>query len=238
MKYLRKILLSASLFGAVCAYAGEYSALKIGIGGVYILQQPSDEKDITNTSAYLALRSRYSFLQERILLQLEVETNIGKTKRERNKSNSLRMENFLLGAGVNLLTPNTPLYLSVMYGMDNFEYWASNSWVDNGLMFVGADLQGFIKSNHLTFEYNVGYHYVLTGYYEQNQNNYVRVDTDSSSYAIKGGIGFVYDITQHIGLFMNLRAKYYNIAASKFNAIFTRPTTKHFLGGVEVGIKF
>ena len=102
-------------------------------------------------------------------------------------------------------------------------------------MLVGADLQGFIKRNRLTFEYNVGYHYMLSGYYKQQNDD---IDVDGSSYAIKGGVGFVYDITEEIGFFMNLRAKYYNLATSKFNATFTRPATKHFLGGVEVGIKF
>lgn len=239
IKKLAKILLSLSLFGAAGVYAGEYSALKIGIGGVYSLKQPSGEKDITNTSAYLALRGRSSLLQERFLLQFDSESNFGKDKRDKSKSNSFRMDNVLLGAGVNLLTPNAPLYLSIMGSLDGFEYSASNTWIDNELLLVGADLQGFIKRNRLTFEYNVGYHYVLSGYYEQNQNNNdVRVDTDSSSYAIKGGVGFVYDITEEIGVFMNLRARYYNIAASKFDATFTRPATKHFLGGVEVGIKF
>ena len=235
MKHFRKIFLGCSLFGAVCAYAGEYSASKIGIGGVYSLQQPSGEKDITNTGGYVALRGRSSLLQERFLLQFDVETNFGKDKRDRSKSNSFRMSNVLLGAGVNLLTPNAPLYLSVIGSLDNFEYSASNNWIDSRLMLVGADLQGFIKRNRLTFEYNVGYHYMLSGYYKQQNDD---IDVDGSSYAIKGGVGFVYDITEEIGFFINLRAKYYNLATSKFNATFTRPATKHFLGGVEVGIKF
>ena len=78
MKYLRKILLSASLFGAMCVYAEDYSVARIGLGGVYSLQQPSGEKDITNAGGYLALWSRGTLANERFLVQA---ARIGKATR-------------------------------------------------------------------------------------------------------------------------------------------------------------
>lgn len=58
MKYLRKILLSASLFGAVCAYAdiSDFNHFRLGLGGMYGLYQINNQDDVTkNAAGYIIL---------------------------------------------------------------------------------------------------------------------------------------------------------------------------------------
>ncbi|MCX2717678.1 hypothetical protein OQH61_08015, partial [Helicobacter sp. MIT 21-1697] len=139
MKYLRKIFLSFSLFGAVCAFADDYHIARIGLGGIYTLQQPSGEKDITNTGGYLALWGMDTYANERILLQAGGEIALGKAKRDSVQNDTFFAGDVRVSAGVNLLTPNTPLYLSVGYAWDSFNsgilgvQLAGNedSWVKN-----------------------------------------------------------------------------------------------------------
>ncbi|MCX2717965.1 hypothetical protein OQH61_09490, partial [Helicobacter sp. MIT 21-1697] len=103
------------------------------------------------------------------------------------------------------------------------------------LHLVGVDLQGIIKGNGANFTYNVGYYYAFHGYYYLDNT---RSSIDDYTYAIKGAIGFSSDFTKKIGYFVNLRAKYYDIPASKMNSTFARPATKHFMSGIEAGIQF
>ncbi|MCX2717609.1 hypothetical protein OQH61_07670, partial [Helicobacter sp. MIT 21-1697] len=131
MKYLRKIFLSFSLFGAVCAFADDYHIARIGLGGIYSLQQPSGEKDITNTGGYLALWGMDTYANERILLQFGLDIGLGKTKRDGAKNDTFVMDDLRISAGVNLLTQNIPLYLSVGYAWDSF---------NSGSGIVGAQL--------------------------------------------------------------------------------------------------
>lgn len=246
MKYLRKILLSASLFGAMCVYAEDYSVARIGLGGVYSLQQPSGEKDITNAGGYLALWSRGTLANERFLVQSGGEIGFGKAKRDGVQNDIFFMGDIRISAGVNILTQNAPLYLSIGYAWDNFhsnlfgnqltgKNNTGNSWVDNTLHLVGLDLSGVIKGQGANLEYDIGYYYAFHGYYYLDKT---RSGIDDYTYAIKARVGFSSDYSKKIGFFANVRAKYYDIPTSKMNTTFARPATKHFLGGVEAGIQF
>lgn len=246
MKYLRKIFLGCSLFGAVCAYADGYNIVRIGLGGIYTLQQPSGEKDITNTGGYLAVATRGTDNNERFLLRSEWEIGFGKAKRDGVQNDGFSMGDIRVSAGVNLFTPSTPLYLSIGYAWDNFNSNLlgnqltgkdnkGNSWVDNTLHLVGLDLSGVIKGKGANLEYDIGYYYAFHGYYYLDET---RSGIDDYTYAVKARVGIASDYSKKIGFFANLRAKYYDIPTSKMNTTFSRPATKHFIAGVEAGIQF
>ncbi len=66
MKYLRKILLSASLFGAMCVYAdtSDLNHLRIGLGGMYGLYQIDNQDDVTKNAAGYITLYRKKFLYQ------------------------------------------------------------------------------------------------------------------------------------------------------------------------------
>lgn len=245
MKMVFKYALIA-FFAISAGYAEDYSVARIGLGGVYTLQQPSGEKDITNTGGYLALWSRGTLANERFLVQSGGEIGFGKAKRDGVQNDMFYMGDVRISAGVNLFTPSTPLYLSIGYAWDNFDSKLlgnqltgkdnkGNSWVNNTLHLVGLDLSGVIKGKSANLEYDIGYYYAFHGYYYLDET---RSGIDDYTYAVKARVGIASDYSKKIGFFANLRAKYYDIPTSKMNTTFSRPATKHFIAGVEAGIQF
>lgn len=241
MKYLRKILLSASLFGAVCAYAdtSDLNQLRIGLGGMYGMYQENNNDDIIkNIGGYIALVGRNAYVNNRIFAEAGFELlGFGASKAKGGKNELSYWYDGNIKLGFNPFSQANPLFINAVYSFNRQGIDAVAKDFETGLHSAGLDLHGFLKgSGKTTYEYNVGYYYVFHGYHYLGET---RSGINDYSYAIKGHIGFASEITPKVGYFMNLKAKYYYLAASDFNTpAFNRPLTKHLVTAVELGLQF
>lgn len=241
MKYLRKIFLGCSLFGAVCAYADtlDLDHLRIGLGGMYGLYQINNQDDATkNAAGYITVIGRGSSTNNRIFTEVGGEIlGVGLSKAKGKESEGFVWYDAHIKLGVNLASQTNPLFFNVAYSYNRQYIEAVAKDFETGLHTAGLDLHGFIQGGaKTTYEYNVGYHYVFHGYHYLDKT---RSGINDYSYVIKGHIGFTQDITPKVGYFMNLKAKYFHLAASHNNTgTFSRPLTKHLVGAVEIGLQF
>ena len=58
------------------------------------------------------------------------------------------------------------------------------------------------------------------------------------SQVFKAQVGFAYKINPKISYFMNLKAKYYDIAKSHLNSTFAYPKAQNLVGMLELGLQF
>lgn len=241
MKYLHKILLGFSLFGAVFASADSENMdyLRLGVGGLYGLYKvDKQDKDINNIAGYLTLVGRDTFADRRVFAEVGGELfGLGMSKVKGGSKEGFYWYDADIRLGVNIASQANPLFLNVMYSFNRQYVGAVNEDFETGLHSAGLGLQGFLKgSGKTTYEYSAGYYYIFHGYHYLDKT---RSGINDYSYIVKAHIGFSYEITPKIGYFMNLKAKYYNLAQSNFNTpTFNRPKTQHLIGGVELGLQF
>nr|QGT50236.1 hypothetical protein Helico6505_0680 [uncultured Helicobacter sp.] len=146
--------------------------------------------------------------------------------------------------GYNLATQNYPLYLKLEYAYGTFaeEIQDNATALRTSLHQIGGVLHGFIHTQgKMTYEYALGYYYVFYGYhyfYPNNQDSGIRSRINDYTYALKAHIGFTYNFTERFGVFMNLKARYYDIAKSHRNATFDYPKAQNLVGMLELGLQF
>ncbi|TLE01056.1 hypothetical protein [Helicobacter japonicus] len=240
MKYLRKIFLGCSLFGAVCAYASEATdSLKVGLGGMYGLYQIDNQDDVTkNALGYITLDGRETFANKRFFALAGGELiGIGATKAKGGKNEGAYWYDYGIKLGINIASQANPIFVNVAYTYHSSRLDSVAKYFRTGLHTAGLDLHGFInRGGKTTYEYNVGYHYVFHGYHYLDET---RSGINDYSYVIRGSVGFAYELSPRIAYFMNLKAKYFDIAASHNNTgTFFHPATKHLVGQVELGLQF
>ncbi len=104
---------------------------------------------------------------------------------------------------------------------------------------IGGILHGFVNTQQITYEYALGYYYVPHAYhYNRTQDSEIRLGVDGYTYALKAQVGFAYKISPKISYFMNLKAKYYDLAKSHLNSTFTYPKAQNLVGMLELGLQF
>ncbi|WP_300451322.1 hypothetical protein [uncultured Helicobacter sp.] len=237
MKRLFRYICFAFLLSST-SYAQSRDDYRISIGGVYGLYQANGEKDATDIGASLAFN--YRSIYNRVFYSTAVEWSGGSFTRKDEKASAFWLGNYHIKLGFNPFSQANLLFVNVGYSWDyEFTGYVADPKkpLETGLHMVGLDLQGFIKANEkLTYEYNVGYHYVFHGYHYLEET---RSGINDYSYAIKGYVGYTYQLSPKVAYFLNLKAKYYDLATSKFNTPdFNRPKTKHLISMVELGLQF
>ncbi len=206
---------------------------------MYGLYQIDNQDDVTkNAAGYITFIGRNSYINNRIFGEAGGEIlGVGLSKAKGQESEPFIWYDAHIKFGVNIASQTNPLFLNVAYSFNHQWNDAIGKDFRTGLHMAGLDLHGFIQSGaKTTYEYNVGYYYVFHGYHYLGET---RSGINDYSYVIKGHIGFTQDITPKVGYFMNLKAKYFHLAASNFNTpTFNRPLTKHLVGAVEIGLQF
>lgn len=244
---MRKIFITGmflSVFGSM-VYADSSSDIRIGFGGLYSTHQSGvGGKEFNATGGYLTLIGRDFSKDGRFFGDGGGELAFARSVEKGSSSGNLYFFGEAhLKYGVNLSSNNRPLYLNLGYSWDSIlTDFASTPesqkavGLRTNLHLVGIDLQGFIhRGERLTLEYNVGYWYPFYGAY-YGDGVYSRIKDYSQVF--KAQVGFAYKISPKISYFMNLKAKYYDLAKSHLNSTFTYPKAQNLVGMLELGLQF
>ncbi len=253
MIMLKKIVVFLSLFGCLFqAYADQNNisrnstnqdTTRIGVGGLYGMNKTSDATT-TDTGGYLTLLAR-NILNQRVLFEVGLDIGLGPSTVSGTYLSKPKawVDTFSHAKiGLNLVPrAHNPLFINLGYSFDQHitgAYWTNN--VDQSFRsaghYIGLELQRFINADQrLHFEYAIGYWYMFHGYHYLES---ARSNIDDFSYAIKGQVGFGYNISSRLEFFMNAKVRYYNIAASHQNSTWSYKATDNLIGMVELGIGF
>ncbi|TLD80397.1 hypothetical protein LS68_006455 [Helicobacter sp. MIT 05-5293] len=218
------------------------SWVRVGIGGMYANYQT--QNDIGNYGGYLNLEVKGVTPNARFQFVGISRTGLAKSNAS-NKSLTLMGRDFDKNTsvfvelrpkvGVNLLTPHRPLYLNIAYTFDGTR---SHMDLDDGIRTyihqVGLDLDGIVRqSEKFRIEYGVGYDYVVGGSYD---NSYTTLKLNGG-YALRGSLGFAYDITQNVHCYMKANLKYQSLN-DVANNIAYYPQSRSYTAGLELGFGF
>lgn len=230
---MKKILISTIFLLVTSSFGADW---RIGLGGVYGLYQPNNEKDITQPGGYLTFNVRD--FTDRLFFSTGFDFAVGKSKRENDKREPFAIGNYHLKAGLNIVPQSvqTKIFVNLVYSWDvDFEANVAKKF-QSGLHLGGADIYVFTKGNKTTYEYGLGYHYVFHGYHYLDK---IRSSINDYSYAVKVSFGYTHEITPKLAYFINAKANYYALAASNFNTpTFNRPKTEHTVAKLEIGLQF
>lgn len=227
------------------AYAKSRSDVRLGIGGMQgTHKNDSAGRELSATGGYLTLIGR-DFYQDGKFYG-EGGGDIGFAKSKEKGSSSGRLYYFgetHLKYGVNLTANTAPLYLNIGYSWDQIATdfndtpkGQSAMGLRTNLHLVGVDLQGFMyRSERLAFEYNVGYWYP---FYAAYYGNGVFSRVKDYSQVFKAQVGFTYALSENVSYFMNLKAKYYDIARTSAGYSFTYPKAQNLIAMLELGLQF
>ncbi|RDU59328.1 hypothetical protein [Helicobacter marmotae] len=231
---MKKYLILISLFCSLLYAYETRSDLRVGVGGVYGLYKSDGEKDMKNTGGYLTLVGRDFSFNDRLFAQGGADFALGKAKRD-GRSDDFSLFNWHVKIGFNPISQSNPLFINLVYAYDSFSTDLVAKDFALSTHSVGLDLQGFIRTQGKAhYEYNIGYYYTSGAYIVEN----AYANTKGYSYAIKGSLGFNYELSEKLAYFVNARVQYFNLAASKANDTLSYPKTSHLLGMLEFGIEF
>ncbi len=221
-------------------YANDLQLFRVGIGGFYgDYASGIDGNSFKNTGGYVNIMARGFTQSQNFIVEGGGDIGIGKNSNQTNDSGNMSMYEGFFNVGYNIATQEYPLYLKLEYAYGRIQEKMSNSSLLTDLHQIGGILHGFVNTQQITYEYALGYYYVPHAYhYNRNQDSEVRLGVDGYTYAIKAQVGFAYKINPKISYFMNLKAKYYDIAKSHLNSTFAYPKAQNLVGMLELGLQF
>ncbi|TLD80399.1 hypothetical protein LS68_006465 [Helicobacter sp. MIT 05-5293] len=218
---------------------------RIGVGGIYAAYQAED--DIRNYGGYLNLEYRGATPKGRFQFVIAGHAGAAKSNAS-SKSLTLMGRDFDKNTamfvearpkvGVNLLTSHRPLYLNVVYTLNNaISHYSSDNGIKTIVHQVGLELDGIVrKSSKLRIEYSLGYDYVFDGFYGIYGISSSRIRAQGG-YTLRGSLGFAYDITQNVHYYMKANLKYQSLN-DVANNIAYYPQSRSYTAGLELGFGF
>ena len=142
--------------------------------------------------------------------------------------------------GVNILSQNYPLYLSVGYRGEAYNI-AKNKGYERALNSATLELNGALPTQSgFSIEYALGYDYLFAGSYkfgEVSGNSAL-----NNGYTLRASLGFSHKLTENTLYYVRAIGKYHNLSTSKpldSNGVnLSMPATQNYVGMVEIGIGF
>lgn len=217
------------------AYADEM-AIRLGLGGLYGNYKSSvSGSDYTNKGGYLTILGRGITNDSRFLTEGGGDIALG-SYTAGGQSGSMGHSDILFNIGYNLLSEAHPLYLKLEYNYTNFSEKLTQNRFSTSLHQIGVGVLGFIPTaGKLRYEYSAGYYYIPAAAHYMGDTSSA---LDGYSYALKAHMGLSYQASEKLGYFMNLKAKYYDLARSKLGENLSYPASQNLVGMLEVGVQF
>ena len=221
-------------------YASDLQLFRVGIGGFYgDYASGINGNSFKNAGGYVNIIARGFNETQNFIVEGGGDIGFGKGSNQTNVSGNMSMYEGFLNVGYNIATQTYPLYLKLEYAYGRIREKMNDSSLLTDLHQIGGILHGFVNTQQITYEYALGYYYVPHAYhYNRTQDSEIRLGVDGYTYALKAQVGFAYKISPKISYFMNLKAKYYDLAKSHLNSTFTYPKAQNLVGMLELGLQF
>lgn len=247
IKKLRLSLVVASAFSvsanAVCISENYCTGFYLGAGGFYDDTKGSETK-VSNSGGFISIGGADLFFNR---FQLAVDMRFGYGS---NSVGGVNLANIasdnkifqidLVGKfGVNVLSANSPLFISFMLGDD---LMLSNNGVGRAMVYIGASLDGsFAVSDKVKLTYGAGYGYIIGGAYLLGKND-VSAKLNGYNHLLLVNLGTQIKMSENLDFYLKAFGKYYDLNASRQVSLngnnITMPHTTTWQIGLEAGIAF
>ena len=237
-------MIGASTKGPICDSETCKESTRVGLGGFYM---PTKELDSQSYGGYLAIDGAITFGGNERRFLVGIEANLGGGRVEsKNTTYTFAPDNRTAIAleirpkfGFNLISQNTPLFLSIAYTADLYQTTNKKDTrgYDRMLNQVGLELEGILPTQSgFNIEYALGYDYLFAGSYkfgEVSGNSAI-----SNGYTLRASLGFSHKLTENTLYYVRAIGKYHNLSSSKLLNNLSMPATQNYVAMVEFGIGF
>ena len=156
-----------------------------------------------------------------------------------NSSNNGLYVDALSKIGVNIATPNSPLFVNFLFGADCLFL---HNGVGRLITYIGAGIEGKLSmSDKFGLTYSAGYGYGLAGAYLFGKEG-VKSLMDNPNHIFMASLGVQIKMTENTNFYFKGFGKYYDLGSSKSvqvnNQAISMPNAKLWQAGVEAGISF